>query len=223
MKYRTISALIFSFLLVAVATGGQCAQASADVSLPAPEKTGGLSIMESFSNRASTRQWADRDISRQQLSNLLWAANGVNRPDRQMRTAASAGNAQDVTLYVFTRDGVYRYEAVSQTLVPIVSGDHRSEIGGGRRNESGEASLPPVTLILVTDLSKFAFGDDEQKHRWAAIDVGIVSANISLFCAGNGLGTCPMAGFDEEALTTMLKLTDTQKIYLKHPVGYLGE
>ena len=226
MKQRLLKHLIsFSLLILIVAPWAQ-AQEQTALKLSEPGKTGGLSVMEAFSHRLSTRKWADSDISTQDLSDLLWAANGINRPSSKKRTAPSAGNAQDVDIYVFTRDGIYLYDAASHALNLITSGDHRSEIDKSRAKKSSEASDSeiesgaPVTLLLVTDISKFPFGSEDQKLRWGAIDVGIVSQNISIFCAGEGLGTCPMAGFDEDALNTLLKLKETQKIFLRHPVGY---
>jgi len=127
------------------------------------------------------------------LSDLLWAANGINRPDEGKRTAPSAMNAQDVDVCVFMKQGVYLYEHRDYTLIGIVEGDHRKLIAG-RQEIVAEA---PVSLLLVSDISRFRAGSDELKRTWAAIDVGIVSQNISLFCASAGLATRPRASMDQ--------------------------
>jgi nitroreductase len=231
------------------------------IKLSEPGKTRGLPVMEALSMRASVREWSDRDLSPQDLSDLLWAANGINRPDKR-RTAASAMNAQDVDIYVFRMDGVYLYDAASHALVPIVEGDQRSQIGmtagggpggpgraggpgapgaaGARggpgappagmpalppsaqagRGPAGPQSTPPVQLVLVSDISRFRAGSPELKLEWAAIDTGIVSQNIALFCAGTGLGTRPRASIAKDRLKVLLKLKDTQYPLLEHPVGY---
>jgi nitroreductase len=115
------------------------------IKLVEPTKKGGLSVMEALSKRASVRSWADKNLSSQDLSDLLWAANGINRPESKMRTAPSAGNAQEVDIYVFMKDGVFIYDAANQSLNPVASGDHRSEIGmsmGGGPPPGAQAESP---------------------------------------------------------------------------------
>ena len=129
----------------------------------------------------------------------MWAANGINRPDSKKRTASSARNAQDVDIYVFRKDGVYLYDHLGHALIPVVAGDQRSQIG-----------MMPV-----------GGGTPELKYEWGAIDTGIVSQNIALFCAATGLGTRPRASIAKDKLKSLLKLKDTQNPFLEHPVGYL--
>ena len=207
--------------------------------LNAPDKTRGLPLMEAISVRASVRDWSDKDLSLQDLSDLLWAANGVNRPDGK-RTASSAMNAQDVDIYVFLKDGAYLYDARAGALNPVAAGDFREEIvrrppgpppAPGRKPEgpppakpgegpAGPPAVPPVLLVLVSNSARFERGTPELKQEWGAIDCGIVSQNISLFCAATGLGTRPRAGMDKDKIRSVLKLTEGQNIFLNHPVGY---
>jgi len=77
-----------------------------------------------------------------------------------------------------------------------------------------------MQIILVSDVSRFKFGPPELKPEWGAIDVGIVSKNISLFCAAAGLATRPRASMDKEVIENLLKLSDTQHVFLNHPIGY---
>ena len=204
------------------------------IPLAEPNKKGGLSVMEALAVRASVREWSDRELSPQDLSDLLWAANGINRPDIKKRTAASAMNAQDVDIYVFLKEGVYLYDAAHHALSPVTAGDYRKEIGMARpKPAAGPYPAPagaptgapgssfPVNLVLISDISRFGGGTPEKKQEWAAIDTGIVSQNIALFCAAKGLGTRPRASISKDTLKTLLKLKDTQLPFLEHPVGYL--
>jgi len=179
--------------------------------LLSPDKSRGLPVMEAFSKRASVRDWSDKPLSIQDLSDLLWAANGVNRDDGR-RTAPSAMNSQDVDVYAFMPDGIYSYNAQKHILEPVLAGDHREMAG---------KSDAPVNLVLISDISRFRGGSDSIKANLAYIDAGIVSQNIGLFCAGMGLKTRPRVSFpDMGKLREMLKLTPTQLIILNNPVGY---
>ena len=200
------------------------ARAGERVPLTEPDRTRGLPLMAALSARASAREWSDRDLSPQDLSDLLWAANGINRPEEHKRTAPSALNAQDIDLYVFTREGVFRYDAASHALDRAVEGDHRSAIPRSppARPSDGAAppASPPVQLVLVSDSTRFRMGTAEQRRAWGAMDAGIVSQNISLFCAATGLATRPRASVDEAGLRRLLSLADTTYVILDHPVGY---
>ena len=139
--------LLAVLLLLPVLTWAQ-AQELKTIKLNEPNKKRGLPVMEAFSVRASVREWSDKDVSLQDLSDLLWAANGINRPEIKKRTAASAQNAQDVDIYVFMKDGVYLYDALGHSLVPVVAGDYRNEIGrrpGGGPGGPGQPGGPPGT------------------------------------------------------------------------------
>jgi hypothetical protein len=201
------------------------------IKLNEPNKDRGLPFMETLSVRASTREWSDRDLSLQDLSDLLWAANGINRPDERKYTASSAQNAHDVDIYLFMKEGVYLYEADDHALQPVLSGDFRSQImmtpplrpkdaGGPPPPPPPPPSNPPIQIILVSDVSRFKFGPPELKPEWGAIDAGIVSQNISLFCAATGIKTRPRASMDKEKIKNLLKLNDTQYVFLNHPIGY---
>jgi nitroreductase len=235
-------------LLLALLWIGLPAQDLKTIKLNPPDLKRGLPVMQALSMRASVRDWSPREISLQDLSDLLWAANGINRPESKKRTAASAMNAQDVDIYVFNKDGVYLYDAAAHALTPVAAGDHRPDIammrGGpgakppaapGAKPEgappakpegkpgapqAGPPATPPVQLVLVSDISRFRMGADDLKLGWAALDTGIVSQNIALFCAGTGLATRPRASVNKEKLKTLLKLKDTQHPLLEHPVGY---
>jgi len=245
------------------------AQEPKTIRLNPPDQKRGLPVMQALSIRASATEWSEKELSLQDLSDLLWAANGINRPETGKRTASSAMNAQDVDIYLFMKDGVYLYDAKTHSLVQIVVGDHRSLLfpprpprpaQPGQPGQPGQPAQPPkpeqqaatsppakpetpppappqtppsgppglppqqsmapVVLLLVSDISRFRAGTQELKLEWAAIDTGIVSQNISIFCAAIELGTRPRASMDRDKLRSLLQLRDTQYPLLNHPVGY---
>lgn len=192
------------------------AQATGSIVLNPPETTGGLSVMKALSLRASATGYDTSMLSLQDLSNLLWAANGVNRPESGKRTAPSAMNAQDIDVYVFMKKGVYLYDAQKHVLDLVLPEDHRSLVAGKQLN----VAQAPVICLLVSDIARFRHGEDNQKLIWAAEDAGIVSQNISIFCASQGLATRPRASMDQEKLQEILKLKPTQHLMLNAPVSY---
>jgi nitroreductase len=204
------------------------------IQLNAPDLKRGLPFMEALSVKASAREWSDVELSLQDLSDLLWAANGINRPDEKKYTASSAMNAHDVDLYVFMKDGVYVYDADGHALNPVLAGDFRSQIMRTPPPRTTDASSPspppeptpsepPIQIILISDSTRFRAGTPELKYEWGAIDTGIVSQNISLFCAATGLKTRPRASMDREKIRTLLSLKEGQNVFLNHPVGYAAE
>ncbi len=206
-----IQKLLFFCMLFFLLAINLPAQELQTIKLADHSKDRGLSVMEALSVRASVKEWSGSELKLQDLSDLLWAANGVNRPGEGKRTASSAMNAQDIDVYVLQKEGAYLYNAFKQELEPVKNGDLRGLVG------TQEA---PVVLILVSDISRFRAGEDSLRLQWAAIDAGIVSQNIALFCAATGLKTRPRAGFDKEKLKKVLNLKDTQYPVLNHPVGY---
>ena len=191
-------------------------QGAGELKLNRPDLNRGVNVMKAFSDRHSDREFSTRELSLQDLSDLLWAANGVNRPGDGKRTAPSALNKQDVDIYVFLAKGVYLYDASKHVLKLVAEGDHRAVVAG-RQDFVKQA---PVSLVYVSDLSRFGMGLDEQVKLMGAMDAGIVSQNVNLFCAGVGLSTVPRASMDQEALRKLLKLSDTQVPMMNNPVGY---
>jgi len=192
------------------------AQTMKTIKLNAPSKDRGNSIMKSLADRHSEREFADRKLSMQDLSDLLWSANGINRPDGR-RTAPSAMNKQDVDIYVIMEEGAYLFVPSSNELKPVVSGDHRPLIA----DQQASIAKAPACLLMVSDISRFgSIGDEALRRQWGAIDVGVISQNISLFCSGCGLITVPRAFMKADELKKVLKLTETQIPILNNPVGY---
>lgn len=207
------SIIIILMMLIAGRLQGQVPD---DIILNSPDLQRGLSVMKAFANRASATDFSSRALSLQDLSDLLWAANGINRAESGKKTAPSAMNAQDIDIYVFISTGTYLYEASTGTLKGIAAGDHRALVYD-RQEVFANA---PVMLVLVSDISRFRGNDNETRLSWAAMDAGIVSQNISLFCAGTGLITRPRAFMNREGIKELLGLSESQIPLLNNPVGF---
>jgi nitroreductase len=203
---RTLSIFVAAFI-----TGSLWAQS---LDLPAPQKTGGMPLMDALAKRSTARAFDAKELSPQQLFSLLWAAFGINRPDGK-RTAPSARNYQETDIYVLLKSGAYVYSAKSNKLDLVVAEDIRAL--GGTQAFVKDA---PVTLIFVADLSKMGNGNDENKVNTANIDVGYISQNVYLFCASEGLVTGARMSVDKAALGPKLKLRPEQMIILAQSVGY---
>ncbi len=187
------------------------------IKLLEPDKTLDVSLMQALSDRASQREFADKQLSLEDLSSLLWAANGVNREDGK-RTAPSAVNAQDIDIYVCMASGAYLYDAKQSQLSRITTEDLRPAVCGKQPMEA------PVFLVMIADISRYPEGLASQRQlveSFAAMDAGYVSGNIGLYGAAAKLATVPRASMDKEALTNALNLKDTQILILNNPVGYM--
>jgi SagB-type dehydrogenase family enzyme len=205
--------------MITLISGAVPGQAPQDIKLKAPDMERGLTIMKAFEKRASATSFSSRELSLQDLSDLLWASNGINRPESGKRTAPTAVNAQDVDIYVLLISGAYLYDAKTHTLKGIAAGDNRKLVSERQTNFANA----PVMLVLVSEISRFRGDENTRKLSWAAMDAGIVSQNISLFCAGAGLVTRPRASMDTEGLRKLLNLNSNQYPLLNNPVGYPNE
>ena len=190
------------------------AQESKVVQLPKPETTGGRPLMEVLKDRKTIRTISNKALPAQTLSNLLWAACGVNRPDGR-RTAPTAMNAQEIDVYVAMADGLYLFDPKAHTLNLIVAKDLRGETGS-----QPFVREAPVNLIFVADLAKFTRASDETKNFYSATDTGYISQNVYLYCASEGLATVVRGGVPREQLAKAMGLRADQKIILAQTVGY---
>ncbi len=200
-----------SVFIIAILAGSLLAQS---LDLPAPQKAGGMPLMDALAKRSTARAFDSKDLSPRQLSSLLWAAFGINRPDGK-RTAPSVRNFQETDIYVLLRQGAYVYAAKSNRLDLVVAEDIRAL--GGTQAFVKDA---PVTLVFVADLSKMGGGSKEDKMNTANIDVGYISQNVYLFCASEGLVTGARGSVDRATLGPRLKLRPDQMIILAQSVGY---
>jgi nitroreductase len=211
MKQATQMKQPLCLLIATFLAGGLLAQ---DINLPAPQKSGGMPLMEALAKRSTARAFDSKDLSTRQLSSLLWAAFGVNRPDGK-RTAPSANNKQATEVYVLLKQGAYLYDASSNKLALVLAEDIRT-LGGTQ----AFATNAPAILIFVADLSKMGKASDDAKKNTANINVGYISQNAYLYCASDGLATGARGSVDRAALGPKLKLRPDQSIILAQSVGY---
>jgi SagB-type dehydrogenase family enzyme len=190
------------------------AQGSKPIKLPQPQTDGGRPLMQVLRDRKSTREFGPGTLSPQTLSDLLWAAFGINRPDGH-RTAPSAMNWQEVSIYVATPEGVYIYDAKDNSLNPVLAGDFRAATG-----TQSFVKDAAVNLVYVSDLSKTGNAASSEAEMYTAADVGFIAQNVYLYCASEGLATVVRASIDKPALAKTLKLQPQQKIILAQSVGY---
>jgi nitroreductase len=186
------------------------------VELPAPQQTQGMPLFEALSKRATVRSFDLKELSLQQLSSLLWASFGINRPDGK-RTAPSALNKQEIDLYVLLNKGAYLYNAISNQLDLVTTADLRKL--SGTQNFFTNA---PIALVLVADLSKMDGTNTVAKLNTTYLNAGYISQNIYLFCASENLATGARLGVDRKTLGSRLSLGSNHAIILAHSVGYLG-
>ena len=186
-----------------------------NIKLPEPDKNVSMTLYQALQQRKSVREYSTKDIDDMKLSQLLWAAVGINRPDGHL-TAPTAINAQDITVYVCRKDGAYLYVAKDNTLQKVSDKDLRKSVASAQ----AFAADAPISLVIVTDNAKFRGGSTNGPTISGAIDAGYVSQNIDLACEALGLCTVPRATMDKDALKKELKLTDSQNAILNHPVGY---
>ena len=172
-----------------------------DIKLPEPQMTGGMSLMDALKNRKSDVKFSKEQLPVEVLSNLLWAADGVNRPDGK-RTAPSAMNAQVITIYAATPDGIYKYNADTHTLSAFSKEDVRPIVG-----------KYPLVLMYVANLSR-------QSKYYASVDAGFIGQNVYLFCAANNLNTIFLYSANTYALSNKLGLKLGEEVIFAQVVGY---
>lgn len=185
------------------------------IQLLEPQMDGGRSLMRVLKDRVSSRNFSPEKLPTQTLSNMLWAAFGVNRPASGGRTAPSASNSQEMDIYVAMADGLFLYDGKANLLKPILPDDIRALTG--RQSFVKEA---PVNLIYVSDLSKMLRASPGDRDFYAAAHSGFISQNVYLFCASEGLATVVRESIDRPALARAMRLRPDQKITLAQTVGY---
>ena len=192
------------------------AQENQTMKLPPPQLESGMPLMQALHARKSTREFSSEKLPSQVLSNLLWAAFGINRPETGGRTAPSTRNWQDIDIYVTTADGLYLFDAKNHTLNMIQTQDIRALTG--TQDFVGHA---PVNLIYVSDYTRMdSDSSPEDRQTDAAIDTGFIGENVYLYCASTGLATVVRGSIDKDILAKAMKLKSTQEIVAAQSVGY---
>ena len=212
---KTISMIVICLGLIIVLFSHTFAEEIKSIQLPKPQLDGGKPLMQVLKERKSAREFSSEKLPLQVLSNLLWAASGINRPDSGRRTAPSASNWQEIDIYVSTADGLYLYDAKPHGLKPVLAEDIRALTG-----LEAFVKDAPLNLIYVADLSRIGRGTNEEKDFYSAADTGFIAQNVYLFCASEGLATVVRANIDKPSLAKAMKLGPDQRITLSQTVGY---
>jgi len=212
MKIRVVLLLAVLLSLVNVK-----AQVIETVTLPPAQKTGGMPLMEAFQLRKSQRSFSSKELTTQQISNLLWAAYGINRPDG-LRTVPAAKNWFEYDIYVLKSDGWYLYDVRKHALLKMGNEDLR--IYGGTQDFVKAA---PVILVYAADFDRMTGATDDLKKFFSAVDLGYISQNVYLWCASEGLATIILGQVDKPKVHEVLKLKPAQQVILSQPVAYPGQ
>lgn len=189
-----------------------------NISLPSPRISGGKPVMQALKERKSQREYSSKEIPVEVLSDLLWAACGVNRPESRMRTNPTAKNYQEIEVYVARKDGLYKYEPLAHEMSFVSREDVRALTG-----KQDFVIQAPVNLVFVADFSKMANASTNEKEALANLDTGFVSENVYLYCASEGLATVVRGWFDALPLAQAMKLGSDKKVILCQSVGYPKE
>jgi SagB-type dehydrogenase family enzyme len=211
MKYSKL----FFFILIICFYFSLQAQEIKSIQLPTPLKDIGKPLMQVLNSRQSTRSFETKQLPMQEISNLLWAAFGINRTDEGKRTAPSARNWQDIDIYVFLHEGVYIYRAKDNKLEQIFSDDLR-----GMAGVQDFVKSAPLNLVYVSDQSKMGTVSNDDKMMYSGADAGFIAQNVYLYCASQDLGVVVRAMVDKKALAKRLNLKPEQVIVLAQTIGY---
>ena len=218
MKLKTTLPLILTFLVfTTVLTADKDPSELKSIALP-KVNIKNVSLSEALTKRASTRDFdGSKEISLQDLSNILWAAAGINRPETGGRTYPSARGNQSISVYAARKDGIYLYDHVKHSLEPVVAGDFRAATGS-----QSFAATAPVNLIYVANISKFD-GSNADKKTFAVFDAGHCSENVYLYCAAARIGTVIRASVDAAALGKLLKLDKNNIVIAGQSIGHFAK
>lgn len=186
--------------------------------LVVPSQEGEMSLTEALQKRRSTRSYSGESLTDQQLSDLLWSAFGINRPEEMKRTAPSSQNQQEMDVYVFTKDGVFIYEPVNHAMIRIMNDDLRKYTGKQDFVENAA-----VNLVYIADHSKSKSDDPVSRSKTSHINTGFIAQNVYLYAASQGLG-CVVRGYmDKEALAAKLNLKENQEIIVAQSIGVINK
>jgi nitroreductase len=190
------------------------AQAAETVALPPPRKNGGKPLNEALMLRRSTREFSERPLPRQVLSDLLWAAFGINRPSGD-RTAPYWRHIMVIDVYAAMADGVWLYDPKAHALVPHLASDIRAQTG--QQDFVGGA---PLNLVYVAHGERIEDVTPPERRLYASVDTGFIGQNVYLFCASEGLATVFRAAVDYARLDRTMQLGKEQFVTFAQTVGY---
>ena len=201
-------------LAAAAATAAAPAFAQTSVrALPPPDETGGMKLMAALKLRHSTREYADKPLPPQILSNLLWAGFGVNRPSGD-RTAPYWRHVMVIDVYTAMADGVWLYDPKAHALVPYLKDDVRAYTG-----MQDFVATAPLNLIYVAHGERMTDISPEDRRLYASVDTGFIGQNVYLYCASEGLASVFRGAVDYAKLARRLKLPEQQFVTFAQTVA----
>ncbi len=180
-----------------------------------PRSQAGMPLMKALMLRQSIREYATTPLPPQVLSDLLWAAFGVNRPAIDGRTAPYWRHIMVIDVYIATADGVWLYEPNTHRLMPHMRGDIRAQTG-----IQDFVAAAPLNLVYVAHGERMGDIPDEDRRLYASVDTGFIGQNVYLFCASEGLATVFRGAVDYDKLKRTLGLSDKQFVTFAQTVGY---
>ena len=207
--------VLFTVIICVAGCLAVWAQEPKPVQLPPPQTDIGKPLMQALKLRQTSRSFDSKALPLQELSNLLWAADGINRPDSGRRTAPSAMNWQEVDVYVALPEALYLYEPKTHSLTPVVAKDLRQATG-----TQDFVKDAPLNLVYVVDPTRMNRGSEADNSLFSAADVGFIAQNVYLYCASQGLAVVVRGSVDRPSLSQAMKLRPGQRIMLAQTVGY---
>ena len=215
MLKKALLLLLFIFLVSTIAS------AKREIKLPKPQRAGTISVEQTIQGRRSVRSYHPRDLTKQQLSQILWAAQGITDDSFDFRTAPSAGAIYPLTIYVAKKDGVFKYDPFEHKLVEHLSDDMRPSI---LRASLGQSPIKeaPVSIIITASRFKTREKYGARTFRYLCLEVGHVAENIHLQAVALGLASIPIGSFWDDVVSKTLKIPVNEEPLYIIPVGYQG-
>ena len=203
------------FSTLAVFTAAIVSLTAAEViQLPAPDKTGGKPLMQALTERQTNRDFKKDALALQEISNLFYAACGINRADSGKLTIPTALNMQNLIVYAAMESGLYRYDAKKNQLIPVKDADLR-----GYTFMRKEMPLSaPLVMIYTADISKGR--DADSTLMMSNAHAGSAYQNVYLYCASKGLSVVICGGFDKKVLAKQMGITDRQAVLYTQIIGW---
>jgi nitroreductase len=213
MKLRMLTISMICAVFAMCSALSAFGQEHKPIPLPDPKLDSNKSVAQALRERKTTREYGG-DLSAQVLSNVLWAAFGINRPDSGKRTAPSAKNWQEIDVYVVTKQGVYLYDPKGNALVPVLAGDFRPLT----YTQADRFKEAPVDLVYIADLAKTDV-EEGAAMLLVAMDTGFIAQNVYLYCASEGLPTGFRVSMPKDELSQAMKLRPAQRIMGAQSIG----
>ena len=208
----------FSLLILLIFVAGLTNLKCQDITLPAPDKTGGKPLMQALNERQTIRTFTQDNLTPQQISELLWAGWGINRADQKKRTAPSARNIQEIDVYVALPSGLYLYDAAGNILKQIHNKDIRALCG-----TQPFVATAPLNLVYVADMGKLGKKEGEVIKESDLLssyaNTGFIAQNVYLYCASANLGCVIRGMVPKEKLAPEMGLKSNQVIILSQTIG----